>query len=406
MVYCAPMQAFSIYLHIPFCTHRCGYCDFNTYAGIEDLIPEYVSALCQEAELAGEVAGERLPVHTIFFGGGTPSLLPPVEIERILDTLDRVFALMPGIEISLEANPGTLSPSFLASLYSLGVNRLSLGMQAAQPQALRLLERQHEYNDVINSVTWARQAGFRNLNLDLIFGLPYQDLTEWRQSLDYALRLEPEHLSLYALTLEHGTPLAHWVARGLLTEPDPDLAAEMYEWAGERTARAGFIQYEISNFARPDGEGGSYACRHNLQYWRGLSYLGLGAGAHGYAAGVRTSNVLSPKAYVERCLSGWRRPSEKTPGFPVTPATVTAQAVEGKSEMGEFMIMGLRLTKEGVSSKEFQQRFGESLEEVYREEIRELVALKLLEKAGNDGDILRLTPGGRLLGNQAFIRFI
>jgi oxygen-independent coproporphyrinogen-3 oxidase len=400
------MQAFSIYLHIPFCTHRCGYCDFNTYAGIEDLIPDYVSALCQEVRLAGEAAGERLPVYTIFFGGGTPSLLPPAQIERILQALDRSFSILAGSEISLEANPGTLSLPYLRSLSGLGINRLSLGMQAAQPEALRLLERQHGYPEVVHSVAWARQAGFHNLNLDLIFGLPYQDLEGWRQSLEYGLLLEPEHLSLYALTLEHGTPLAHWVARGLLSEPDADLAADMYEWSSERLAQAGFYQYEISNFAHLNGEGGSWACRHNLQYWRSLPYLGFGAGAHGFAAGTRTANILSPKAYVERCLALSQPDPGARTAFPITPATVSAQPVKRKSAMGEFMMMGLRLTVEGVSHAEFHRRFGVQLEEVYEREVEELLALKLLERAGVGGDILRLTPGGRLLGNQAFIRFI
>jgi oxygen-independent coproporphyrinogen-3 oxidase len=400
------MQAFSVYLHLPFCTHRCGYCDFNTYAGIEDQIPAYVSALCQEARMAGEMAGERLPVHTVFFGGGTPSLLPAEQIERILEALAAAFSILPEAEISLEANPGTLSLAHLRELRGLGINRLSLGMQAAQPEALRLLERQHGYRDVVRSVAWARQAGFQNLNLDLIFGLPYQELDQWQQSLEYAIQLEPEHLSLYALTLEHGTPLAHWVARGLISEPDPDLAAEMYEFSVERLAQSGFHQYEISNFARPDGAGGSLACRHNLQYWRCLPYLGFGAGAHGFAAKVRTANVLSPKAYIERCLYKKDQDRGKKLAFPQTPATVSAIPVDERSAMGEFMMMGLRLTEEGVSQAEFHRRFGIPIEDVYGSEIEELVGLKLLEKAGAEGDILRLTPGGRLLGNQAFVRFI
>jgi oxygen-independent coproporphyrinogen-3 oxidase len=400
------MHPYSIYLHIPFCQHRCGYCDFNTYAGIEDLMPAYVSALCNEVRLAGQAAGERLPVHTVFFGGGTPSLLPVDEIGRILETLGQVFDLQAGIEISLEANPGGLAFSFLDSLRGHGVNRLSLGMQAAQPEALRLLERQHDQTDVIQAVSLARQAGFGNLNLDLIFGLPYQELAQWQLSLECALQLQPEHLSLYALTLEHGTPLAHWVARGLLDEPDPDLAAEMYEWALERLDRAGFEQYEISNFARRDGDGDRFVCRHNLQYWRNLPYLGFGAGAHGYAAGVRTANVLSPKAYIERCLPGRVFSEEVRRGFPATPATVRAQPVDRKTEMGEFMMMGLRLTAEGVSSRVFAETFDAALEAVYGTEIDELISLGLLEKAGPGGDSLRLTPRGRLLGNQAFMRFV
>jgi oxygen-independent coproporphyrinogen-3 oxidase len=282
-------------------------------------------------------------------------------------------------------------------------------MQSADPHSLDLLERQHGYADVVQAVGWARRAGFDNLNLDLIFGLPYQDLKAWQRDLDLALALGPEHLSLYALTLEHGTPLAHWVGRGLLAEPDGDLAAEMYEWAGERLAQAGYTQYEISNWACSDARhngtssepGSVLACRHNLQYWRNQPYLGLGAGAHGFAGGMRTANVLSPRAYARRCLAA----GEAKP-FPRTPATVSARPVDRAAEIGETMMMGLRLTQEGVSRTAFQQRFGLALEEVFDVEIQDLCGKGLLEWAGAGGDILRLTSQGRLLGNQVFMRFI
>lgn len=293
------MTPYSIYLHIPFCTHRCGYCDFNTYAGLESLMPAYTRALCAEIELAGQAAGElppagrSSPAHTIFFGGGTPSLLPSGQVERILDALERSFDLQPGCEISMEANPGTLSQEYLHDLRRIGVNRLSLGVQSAHPGELRLLERIHDYGDVTRSVSWARQAGFDNLNLDLIFGLPEQTLETWQRTLELALGLAPEHLSMYALTLEHGTPFGAWARRGLLSTPDPDLAADMYEWASDQLAQAGYQQYEISNWARCDSAGNLLACRHNLQYWRNLPYLGLGAGAHGYAAGVFSSRIAS-----------------------------------------------------------------------------------------------------------------
>jgi oxygen-independent coproporphyrinogen-3 oxidase len=400
------MVPYSLYLHIPFCRHRCAYCDFNTYAGLEELIPAYVDALCREAQLLSASAGARLPVHTIFFGGGTPSLLSPGEIGHILQVLAELFYLSEGIEITLEANPGTLSIKYLRDLRLVGVNRLSLGMQSSRPEELRLLERQHVYSDVVNGVNWSRQAGINNLNLDLIFGLPYQGLILWQENLEQAIQLRPEHLSLYALTLEHGTPMAHWVARGLLAEPDPDLAAEMYEWAAERLAQGGYEQYEISNWANQDGSGALLACQHNLQYWRNQPYLGLGAGAHGFASGLRTANVLSPAAYIQRCQGGWGLPVNSVPAFPVTPATVNTQAVDRAAEMGETMMMGLRLTQEGVSRETFLARFGHTLEEVFGREIEELIALGLLEWAGLRGEILRLTARGRLLGNQVFMRFI
>jgi oxygen-independent coproporphyrinogen-3 oxidase len=394
------MENYSIYLHIPFCTHRCAYCDFNTYAGIEGQVPAYVDALCKEIEMAAKSAGARLPAHTIFFGGGTPSLLPAVQVERIISTLGRAFDLQPGIEVTLEANPGTVSLAYWRDLRSLGVNRLSLGMQSADAGQLRLLERQHNLMEVLQAVDWARKAGFDNLNLDLIFGIPYQTQDMWQQTVETALALNPDHLSLYALTLEHDTPMQKWVNRGLLPRPDDDLAADMYEAASQRLADAGFIQYEISNWARQDENGGIFACRHNLQYWRNLPYLGFGAGAHGYVGWARTANVLSPTAYINRCLEG-------SPGeFPRTAATLEFNAIDRQVEIGETMMMGLRLTREGVSDIVFKERFGSSLRDLFHDQIARMEKLGLLEWAGENWDILRLTPRGRLLGNQVFIEFI
>jgi oxygen-independent coproporphyrinogen III oxidase len=391
---------YSIYLHIPFCRHRCSYCDFNTYAGMADLIPVFTQALCREIQLLAESATVTLPVRTIFFGGGTPSLMPFSELEQVFSFLRHYFDLLPGAEITLEANPGTVSLSYLAGLVRLGVNRLSLGMQSAIPAELRLLEREHEFSEVVQAVAWARRAGFENLNLDLIFGLPFQTLPTWQETLDNALALQPDHFSLYALTLEHGTPMQHQVEQNLLPAPDPDLAADMYEFAAERLDQAGYFQYEISNWARLNRGGGSMVCRHNLQYWRNQPYLGFGAGAHGYAGAVRTANVLAPSVYVQRCLEG------DVQVFPCTPATAEAIQVERSAEIAETMMMGLRLVQEGVSNRAFQERFGQSLEEVFGEAIKRLQNLGLLEWAGSNGDILRLSPQGHLLGNQVFMEFV
>ncbi len=404
------MIPYSLYLHIPFCQHRCGYCDFNTYAGLEDLIPAYVEAMCEEIRGLADEAGERLPAHTIFFGGGTPSLLPAVEVERILQTLEAAFDLQPSLEITLEANPGTLSLEYLRELHRLGINRLSLGMQSADPHELRLLERIHSYPEVIQAVSWARRAGFDNLNLDLIFGLPEQALETWQRSLRLALGLQPEHFSLYALTLEHGTPFGRWAKRGLLSEPDPDTAADMYEWAAEELDTFGYAQYEISNWGRRKADfaetrldsQGLAACHHNLQYWRNLPYLGFGAGAHGYAGSMRTADVLSPRVYIHR----QQNPTRRALCFPETPATASAQPVDRTAEIGETMMMGLRLTREGVPAKGFHERFGQGLEEVFGPQIQRLTGLGLLEWAGPDRESLRLTPRGRLLGNQVFMEFI
>jgi len=409
------MDLYSIYLHIPFCTHRCGYCDFNTYARQESLIPDYVTALCIEIRQLAANAGSRLPIHTIFFGGGTPSLLPIPQLERILQALDEAFKFQPAAEISLEANPGTLSADYLTGLRSLGFNRLSLGVQSAHPAELRLLERIHDYPTAIQSVRWARKAGFDNLNLDLIFGLPEQRLETWQHSLELAAGLHPEHLSLYALSLEHGTPFSHWARRGALSVPDPDLAADMYEWACERLDSLNYAQYEISNWAAVSPNDAlspnaspALACRHNLQYWRNLPYLGFGAGAHGYAAAHRTANVLAPVAYIQRLQHRTAEP----PAFPATSATQTLTPIDQYAEIGETMMMGLRLTRAGVSETAFQSRFSRSLEQVFSAQIQQYIQTGLLEwvsppdQDGEAGRSLRLTPRGRLLGNQVFAAFI
>lgn len=463
----------SVYLHIPFCQVRCVYCDFNTYAGLESLMGRYAQALGREIRLVGAAAGAaRLPVHTVFFGGGTPSLLPLEHYRELFAALRESFELQPEAEVTLEANPGTVDSAYLAGLRALGVNRLSFGVQSAQPAELRLLDRLHSFADVVAAVRMARAAGFDGsslgLNLDLIFAIPHQALAMWQDTLRRVLDLRPEHLSAYALSLEHGTPLRAWVYRGLLPMPDPELAAEMYAWAADTLAAAGYEQYEISNWARWDErpttkdegrklktEAGStvsaqasscvpwpqYACRHNVQYWRNGPYLGFGAGAHGSvpasvagamgevgvarlaerqgasrvsgasagmreqsalaaeggAGGWRYSNVLAPAAYVQR-LEG--APARE---FPFSPATVETTAVTLDDEMNETMMLGLRLTTEGVSAAQFHARFGVGLDERFGRALRHLRELGLLawDEAG-----VRLTPAGRLLGNRVFREFV
>jgi oxygen-independent coproporphyrinogen-3 oxidase len=386
---------YSIYLHIPFCVHRCGYCDFNTYAGLEDLMPAYTNALIEEIRQVAASAPDGLPVHTIFFGGGTPSLLPIESVKRILDAIRGGFAVDKDAEITLEANPGTLAPEKLLGLREAGVNRLSFGVQSANPEQLRLLERQHDFQDVIQGVKWARQAGFDNLNLDWIYGLPGQSLESWQKNIELAIGLAPDHLSLYALSIEHGTPFKEMSSRGLLPLLDPDVAADMYEYASERLGQSGYEQYEISNWAKPGRE-----CKHNLQYWRTLPYIGLGAGAHGFAGGYRTSNVLAPAAYIQRFKV------EAKLSFPRSSATTTIEKIDEKRAMGEMMMMGLRLTQEGVTGNNFAERFGQDLQEVYASQIGKMQGLGLLESLNGDQKAIRLTKRGRLLGNQVFVEFI
>lgn len=389
----------SLYIHIPFCRHRCSYCDFNTYAGLDGLIPEYMAALRQEVAWAGQAAGDKLPVHTIFLGGGTPSLIPARDLALLLETCDQYFAVQPGAEISLEANPGTVTQDSLKDLRQAGFNRISLGMQSANAIDLALLERQHDTLDVIRAVEWARQAGFSNLNLDLIYGLPAQPLERWQHTLETALALQPEHFSLYALSIEHGTPFRKWLEHGLVNAPDDDLAADMFEWACERLETAGYGHYEISNWGkRADGE--TLACRHNLQYWRNLPYFGLGAGAHGYVNRVRTANQRGVKAYIQSMAKN------QPVGFPGGPAAETANPVDRWTAMQEHMMVGLRLLYEGVSDARFSQRFGVSLNQAFPKQIQRLEQKGLLEWAGESGGVLRLSKRGWLLGNQVFSEFV
>lgn len=432
----------SLYIHIPFCRHRCAYCDFNTYAGQEDSIPAYVDALCREIEIVGRNAPARIAVHTVFFGGGTPSLLSPKQFKAILNTIHLHFDLGDGTEITIEANPGTVTSDDLGELRGLGVNRISFGAQSANTEELRMLERSHTFLQVIEALYGARRAGFDNLNLDLIYGLPEQSLESWKATLERVLDLRPEHISAYALTLEHGTPFGHWSTRGLLPIPDPDTAAEMYEWGCGAMETAGYVQYEISNWGRDERVDRRtkpvmnvakstllhmprFACRHNLQYWRCLPYLGFGAGAHGYAYGYRYSNVLRIKSYIDRLNeyyaaqighSGQLGGNGLEPGdakFPLSPATVNQHHQTLEDDMSEFLIMGLRLTHEGVSPTRFRERFDRALEDVYGNEIKELERVGLMEsarletsEAEGTSEVLRLTDRGRLLGNQVFVRFV
>jgi oxygen-independent coproporphyrinogen-3 oxidase len=401
----------SIYIHIPFCRHRCAYCDFNTYAGQEDSIPAYVKALIHEINFVGlQVTRQSDPpiIHTVFFGGGTPSLLSGSQFFSIMEALRAAFTFSTDAEISIEANPGTVSAEKLSTVRGAGINRISFGVQSANSEELHMLEREHDFFDVIEAVSSARKAGFDNLNLDLIYGLPEQALSTWQTTLDRIVNLQPEHISAYALTLEHGTPFGRWSSKGLLPFPDPDLAAEMYEHAEEFLAANGYAHYEISNWAMKNGH--SNECRHNLQYWRSLPYLAFGAGAHGYSNGYRYSNVLRIKTYIER-LTNFEAQISKLE-YPLSPAAVNQHKQTPRDDMSEYMLNNLRLTNAGVAESDFRSRFGKGVLDFYPKEIENLIHKGLLEYAQTSevnetsGVCVRLTKRGRLLGNQVFISFV
>jgi oxygen-independent coproporphyrinogen III oxidase len=259
-----------IYIHIPFCHRKCGYCDFNSYAGLDALVAPFVDALHREIERS-PYAGARF--DTVFFGGGTPTYLDGTTLVGILEHLTRRFAIAADAEITCEANPGSVSLEQLRTLRQAGFNRLSFGVQSFHPDELRRMERIHTPDEVVQGVEWARAAGFANLNLDLIFALPQQTLERWEASLQQAIALQPEHLSLYALMLEPNTRFYHLYQKGKLHLPDDETQVAMYRLAQQRTAQAGYLQYEISNYALP-----GYECQHNLIYWRNEPYLGFGPG--------------------------------------------------------------------------------------------------------------------------------
>ncbi len=365
---------------------RCTYCAFNTYAGRETLIDDYVRALIHEIGLFS-----GLSVHTVYFGGGTPSILTPHQVEQILAAVAGSFSLNPALEITLEANPGTVDLGKLRALKAAGITRLSVGMQSAHQPELALFGRLHDFEAVKQTVHDARRAGFDNVGLDLIYGAPQQTRAMWRDSLSKALALMPDHLSLYALKLEAGTELAQRIKYRELPLPDDDLAADMYEDATDILTN--FVQYEISNW----GQSGKF-CQHNLQYWRNRPYLGLGAGAHGYADHVRTVNAMRPEIYVKRMQA--RAPDLP---FPQTPATIIAESVDHETDMAETIFMGLRLLDEGLSLRAFEMRYGERFQDRFGDELQYLIACGLLTR---EGDQVKLTRQARLISNYVFQYFV
>ncbi len=390
-------DAHSVYIHIPFCQKRCSYCDFNTYSGVNHLIPAYIKQLRKEISFYGNKFSKVLPVKTIFFGGGTPSLVEPELFRVVMDELNANYSILPDAEISLEANPGTVNLEYLKNLLGMGFNRISFGLQTSNPKYLRLLGRIHDHYQSIQAIHWAKQAGFKNINLDLIYGLPGQTLEEWEKTLLDALSLSTQHFSLYALGLEEGTLLYDWVEKGMVENPDPDLAAEMYELADRLLLENNYECYEISNYFKVD-KVTNFRCQHNLQYWHDQPYIGLGAGAHGYLGDIRYENVSGISEYMNLIKNADINELEKSPVVKMEIETDKFTAMQ------ETMMLGLRLVSEGISISEFINRFQVSPLEIFSKEIKYLENNRLIEIY--EQDIIRLTKNGRLLGNQAFLQFV
>ncbi len=387
----------SIYIHIPFCEKRCSYCDFNTYAGINHLIPNYVDAILNEIKIYGDALGENTPIRTIFFGGGTPSLLKNDQFENILNLVFKTFNCLETQEISLEANPGTVDLNYLNDLRKVGFNRISFGVQSDQKKYLDLMGRIHDHDGSIQAVNFARKARFENINIDLIYGLPDQTLNEWEQTLNTILTLQPQHLSLYALGVEENTPLWTWIKDGKVNSPDDDLAASMYELAVEMLGSKGFYGYEISNFAKKDINK-DYRCLHNLQYWRNQPYIGIGAGAHGLINKYRTENLKTIPQYIKSLRQNQNIINQ------FSPAIENLTVIDEFTEMQETMMVGLRLIDEGVSIPQFVERFNKSPLDVFSNEIEYLLENELL-KISSDQEIT-IPKEKIMVSNLVFQKFV
>ena len=382
------LETVSLYVHIPFCHTRCHYCDFNTYAGMLPLREPYVRALLTEIGMAGALTklpgGKPRRSRTIFFGGGTPSLLSVSQVNRILDACYNNFAVDEDAEITLEANPGTLSREQLVGLRAAGVNRLSMGAQSFDAELLKTLGRIHSPKDITQAVRDAQAAGFTSINVDFMFGLPGQTMRHWRETIDRALDLHIEHLSLYSLIIEEGTPFYTWTHEGRITPGDEDLCADMYEYADERLHAAGYVNYEISNWSLP-----GFQSRHNLTYWHNLPYIGMGAGAYSSFGGRRFSNVREPAEYI-RMLKAQQWPE------------VESETVDKAQAMSETAFLALR-TAQGLHLPTFEQRFALPFAQFAGDRLHMVEEAGLLER---EPEWLRLSKRGRLLGNEVFLRLL
>ena len=376
-------NSIGIYIHIPFCKAKCFYCDFNSFACRDDLVPAYFSALKKEIALYSEKL-KGYNIKSVFIGGGTPSSVDAQYIYEVVNLLYKELDIDKEAEISIETNPGTLTEEKLKSYKALGINRLSMGLQAWQDSILESLGRIHTAKEFEQNFKMARRIGFDNINVDLIFGIPGQTLEDWRHTLEKVTSLEPEHLSCYSLKIEEGTVFGDRFERGELVPLDDNIDREMYNFCKDFLFQKGYKHYEISNFAK---EG--YRCRHNLIYWKAEEYVGLGAGAHSFFESTRFNNVYDPESYIDYIKNG----KEVSENF---------EYIDSKESMGEFMILGLRLI-DGISMEDFKTRFNEEIGNVYGSQIDKMVKKGLL--IVKDGRVV-LSSSGLDYANQVFMEFI
>jgi oxygen-independent coproporphyrinogen III oxidase len=384
-----------IYIHIPFCERKCTYCNFNTTDFFEALAERYIRAVAGEIAYWGErlakQSNQRARVDTIFFGGGTPSIVEADQLARLIEACHAAFEIDPDSEVTIEINPSSFSRTKVEKWLSAGINRASVGVQSFIDRELISLSRTHTADDARGTIELLRAAGFENISLDLIAGLPEQSLADWEFNLREALMIGPEHLSLYLLEIKDSTQLSGQIKRGLRPRPDDDLAADMYRLISEATQRNGYEHYEISNFARAseDQSVSPFRSKHNLKYWTGAPFYGIGCGAHSYDGRGRWVNVMKTDTYIESVES-------------------TGHAIAERHDLGdaeravEALFMGLRL-KEGVSLAEFRSEYGVDVMERYGGELPRLSEAGLIETSGGR---LILTSAGRLLSNEVFVSFV
>ncbi|HSN95108.1 MAG TPA: radical SAM family heme chaperone HemW [Anaerolineaceae bacterium] len=390
----------SLYVHIPFCRSRCAYCDFITYAGKEALLPSYTDALLTEIQIAStRLTDEEKNVDTIYIGGGTPSLISPDQLAHILNEISRRFCVSQIAEITLEANPGTTSLQKLTGFHSAGVNRLSFGVQSFNDMELAALGRIHSKQEVLVELAAARQAGFENISIDLIFGLPGQTQSGWLENIETFLQLDIQHISMYSLILEEETPLFHSVHEGRVSLPDDNLVADMFDGARLRLDQAGWRHYEISNWAKSK----EFESAHNKAYWVNGNWLGLGAAAHSHIRNLRYSNTGSIETYIQSLQN-----CENKGGKDVTSSAQNWQTENDKlTEMRETMMLGFRLLEDGVDLSAFKKRFEEDAELVFAKEITYLTRRGLIEKITGEGlPRLRLRKVAVGVANQVFREFV
>ena len=375
-----------IYLHIPFCKSRCSYCDFATDVfKNNETVERYVDALIKEIKMSVPPAlAGGLEIDTIYFGGGTPSLLAPAQLEKILDSVHKKFSVLPEIELTMEMNPATVTLETLKEYRNLGVNRASFGAQTFDDTELKRLARGHTAADVRETIKLLRKANFENVSFDLIAGLPRQSLEDWERNLDEALKLAPEHLSLYLLEIHEGTPLAEQIRSRRQPMPDEDLAGEMYELMIEKTSEKGYAQYEISNFSLP-----TFESKHNSKYWLCEPVFAFGVSAHSFDGKTRRANERDTQAYVSLVESG------KSP-------VVSETELTAKQLSGEFAFLNLRMAK-GLDLKDYERRFGIDLFTDMADDLARFSDLHLIERVE---DHLRLTRKGMVYSNEVFALFV